>query len=63
LLRGRYRWQWVVPVIAVWAGGLGLLYFNMARASGVLLWMSLLLGAGLAVSAAEDDTVEDEYGT
>ena len=23
LLRGRYRWQWVVPVVVVWGGALG----------------------------------------
>jgi hypothetical protein len=57
LLRGRYRWQCVVPVILVWAGALGLLYFDTVRAAGVLLWMSLLLGAGLVVFPAETDTV------
>ena len=55
-LRGRYRWQWVVPVVAVWAGALGLLAFDVARAAGVLLWMSLLLGAGLVAFPAEADT-------
>ncbi len=53
LLRGRYRWQWVVPVVVVWAGALGLLAFDAVRAAGVLLWMSLLLGAGLVVFPAE----------
>ena len=56
LLRSRYRWQWVVPVLAVWAGSLGLLYFDVARVAGVLLWMSLLLGAGLVVYPAAVDT-------
>jgi hypothetical protein len=56
LLRGRYRWQWVVPVVAVWAGALALLAFDVARVAGVLLWMSLLLGAGLALFPAEADT-------
>ena len=56
LLRGRYRWQWVVPVVAVWAGALVLLKFDVARASGVLLWMSLLLGAGLVAFPAVVDT-------
>ena len=55
-LRGRYRWQWVVPVVVVWAGSLGLLAFDVARASGVLLWMSLLLGAGLVAYPAKADT-------
>jgi hypothetical protein len=63
-LRGRYRWQWVVPVVAVWSGALGLLAFNVARASGVLLWMSLLLGAGLVVfPAAADTDASHEYST
>ncbi len=63
-LRGRYRWQWVVPVVVVWGGALGLLYFNAARVAGVLLWMSLLLGAGLVVfPAAADTDVEYEYNT
>ena len=62
LLRGRYRWQWVVPVVAVWAGGLSLLGLNAARAAGVLLWMSLLLGVGLVVwPAAADTDVRNEY--
>jgi hypothetical protein len=56
LLRGRYRWQWVLPVIAVWAGGLSLLAFEAARAAGVLLWMSLLLGAGLVLFPAGEET-------
>ena len=55
-LRGRYRWQWVVPVVVVWAGSLGLLAFDAARAAGVLLWMSLLLGAGLVAFPAAADT-------
>ena len=56
LLRGRYRWQWVVPVVVVWVGALSLLAFDAARAAGVLLWMSLLLGAGLVVFPAAADT-------
>jgi len=56
LMRGRYRWQWVAPVVVVWAGALGLLAFDTARTAGVLLWMSLLLGAGLVVFPAERDT-------
>ena len=56
LLRGHYRWQWVVPVVAVWVVALGLMAFDVARASGVLLWMSLLLGAGLVVFPATKDT-------
>ena len=64
LLRARYRWQWVLPVVAVWAGGLGLLAFNVARCAGVLLWMSLLLGAGLvAVPAGADTNARHEYNT
>ena len=64
LLRARYRWQWVLPVVAVWAGGLGLLAFNAARCAGVLLWMSLLLGAGLVAFPAETDTnAGHEYNT
>ena len=59
LLRGRYRWQWVVPVIVVWAGGLCLLAFDVARVAGVLFWMSLLLGAGLVVFTAATDTDAD----
>ena len=56
LLRGRYRWQWVVPVVVVWVGGLALLSFDVARVAGVLLWMSLLLGAGLVAFPAVGDT-------
>ena len=56
LLRGRYRWQWVVPVVVVWVGSLCLLHFDAARAAGVLLWMSLLLGVGLVVYPARADT-------
>jgi hypothetical protein len=56
LLRGRYRWWWVVPVIVVWVGAIGLLCFPAARAAGVLLWMSLLLGAGLVAFPAAVDT-------
>jgi len=64
LLRGRYRWQWVVPVIAVWAGALGLLAFDAIRAAGVLLWMSLILGAGLVLFPIGEDTViQYEYNT
>jgi Glycosyltransferase family 87 len=53
---GQYRWQRVAPVIALWAGALGLLASDTVRAAGVLLWMSLLLGAGLALFPAETDT-------
>lgn len=59
LLRGRYRWQWVVPVFVLWAGALGLLVFDAIRASGVLLWMSLILGAGLVVFPIREDTKAD----
>ena len=62
-LRGRYRWQRVVPVVAVWGGALGLLAFDVARVAGVLLWMSLLLGAGLAAFPAEADTYSHEYAS
>ena len=55
-LRGRYRWQWIAPTIAVWVGSLGLLAFDVARVAGVLLWMSLLLGVGLVVFPVVDDT-------
>jgi hypothetical protein len=61
LLRGRYRWQWVVPVVLVWAGGLGLLAFDVARFAGVLLWMSLLLGAGLVAFSSKADTASYGY--
>jgi hypothetical protein len=63
LLRGRYRWQWVLPVVVVWAGALALLASDTLRAAGVLLWMSLLLGAGLALFPARADTVNNEYCT
>jgi hypothetical protein len=56
LFRARYRWQRVIPVVAVWAAALSLLAFDTVRAAGVLLWMSLLLGAGLVVFPAEADT-------
>ncbi len=49
LLRARYRWTWIAPILVVWFGGLSLLAFDTMRAAGVLLWMSLLLGAGLLV--------------
>ena len=62
LLRGRYRWQWVVPVVAVWVGALGLLAFGAMRASGLLLWMSLLLGVGLVAFPVGRDT-EDHMNT
>jgi len=55
-LRGRYRWQWVAPVVVVWAGSLVLLASDVARASGILLWLSLLLGAGLVAFPAKADT-------
>jgi hypothetical protein len=61
LLRGRYRWQWVAPVIAVWGLSLGLLASDTVRAAGVLLWMSLLLGAGLVLFPAKADTCIHEY--
>ncbi len=62
LLRGRYRWQWVLPAVAVWAGAISLLAFDAARAAGVLLWMSLLVGAGLVVfPAAADTEAKPEY--
>ncbi len=60
-LRGRYRWQWIVPIVVVWGGALGLLAFDIARVSGVLLWMSLLLGAGLAATTAQADTYSHEF--
>jgi len=56
-VRGRYRWQWVAPVVAVWAGSLVLLASDVARASGILLWMSLLLGAGLVAFPVRADTI------
>ncbi|MEI8373156.1 MAG: glycosyltransferase family 87 protein [Planctomycetota bacterium] len=59
LLRGRYRWQWVVPVIVVWGGALGLLAIDAIRAAGVLLWMSLILSAGLVVFPIEKDIEAD----
>jgi hypothetical protein len=62
-LRGRYRWQWVVPVVVVWVGALVLLASDVARASGVLLWMSLLLGAGLVAFPAKADTARYEYSS
>jgi hypothetical protein len=62
-LRGRYRWQRVLPVVAVWAGAMGLLAFDVARVAGVLLWMSLLLGAGLAAFPAGADTCSHEYSS
>lgn len=49
LLRARYRWLYVAPIVLVWCGALCLLGFDAMRAAGVLLWMSLLLGAGLAL--------------
>ena len=55
-LRARYRWQWVAPIVIVWIGGLSLLALDVARVSGVLLWMSLLVGAGLVVFPATADT-------
>ncbi len=47
LLRARYRWYYVAPVVLVWCGGLCMLGSDAMRAAGVLLWLSLLLGAGL----------------
>jgi hypothetical protein len=63
-LRARYRWQWVLPVAVVWTGALGLLAFNAARVAGVLLWMSLLLGAGLVVfpQVADTEDVPEKCG-
>ena len=52
LLRARYRWAWVMPVVVVWCAALCLLSFATMRAAGVLLWMSLLIGAGLVVYPA-----------
>ena len=49
LLRARYRWALVIPVFVVWCAALCLLGFATMRAAGVLLWMSLLIGAGLLV--------------
>jgi hypothetical protein len=49
LLRARYRWAWILPVFLLWGGALCLLKFETMRVAGVLLWMSLLLGAGLLV--------------
>ncbi len=63
LMRGRYRWQWVVPVVLVWAGGLGLLAFDVARFAGVLLWMSLLLGVGLVAFSSKADTASYGYNS
>ncbi len=47
LLRARYRWAWVIPVVVVWCAALCLLSFAAMRTAGVLLWMSLLIGGGL----------------
>ena len=52
LLRARYRAAWVLPILAVWCGALALLAFDTMRVAGVLLWMSLLVGAGLVVYPA-----------
>jgi len=52
LLAARYRWTWIALILVVWFGGLSLLAFDTMRAAGVLLWMSLLLGAGLLVYPA-----------
>ena len=46
LHRQQRRWMWLV--ICLWLGGLCLLAFPVARAGGVLLWLSLLVGAALA---------------
>ena len=41
LHRQQRRWMWLV--ICLWLGGLCLLAFPVARAAGVLLWLSLLV--------------------
>jgi hypothetical protein len=64
LLRARYRWTLVMPVFVIWCAALCLLGFATMRAAGVLLWMSLLIGAGLLVYPAyrrPPDTSESAY--
>ena len=56
LLRARYRWAWVLPVVVVWCAALCLLASDRFRVAGVLLWMSLIIGAGLVVYRAKGDT-------
>ena len=52
LLRARYRWVYVAPIVLVWSGGFCLFGFDAMRAAGVLLWISLLLGAALLIYPA-----------
>lgn len=53
LMRCRYRSGWVLSIVGLWAGSLCLLGSNVARSAGVLLWMSLFLGVGLALFSLE----------
>ncbi len=63
LLRGRYRWQLVVPVVGLWLGAFCLLKFEAARAAGVLLWMTLLLGAAFAGLPVASESLPGDAAT